>query len=83
MAIAIYKLGWIVSPHRHSPELAPSDYHFFGKPKELLRENHYASVDDVKRGVKTWIERNRLLSSTGVMDLVSRWQKGISNKGGC
>ena len=37
--------------------IAPTDYRLFGKPKQQLRGNHYASVDDVKRGVQTWIKR--------------------------
>ena len=55
--MAIAKLGWTVPPHRQYPGLniVGLGYLLFGKPKESLRGNHYASVDDAKRGVETWI----------------------------
>ena len=55
--MAIAKRGWIVPPDRKWPGLnaVGLGYRFFGNPKESLRGNHYASVDDAKRGVETWI----------------------------
>jgi histone-lysine N-methyltransferase SETMAR len=80
---AIQKLGWTVLPHPpYSPDLAPSDYHLFGKLKEFLRGNHYASVDDVKHGVQTWIKQTpATFFEKGIMDLVPRWQKCIAGDG--
>ena len=80
---AIHKLGWTVLPHpSYSPDLAPSDYHLFGKLKESLLGNHYASVDEVKRGVRTWIRQTpAAFFEKGIMDLVPRWQKCIASDG--
>ena len=61
-----------------------SDYHFFGKPEESLHKNRYTSVDDVKRGVQTWIKRKpAAFFERCIMDLVSRRQKCIAGKGDC
>ena len=49
---------------------------------ESLRGNHYGSVDDVKRGVQTWIKQTPVaFFEKGIMDLVPRWQKCIASDG--
>ena len=80
---AIHKLGWTVLPHPpYSPDLAPSDYHLFGKLKEHLRGNHNATIDDVRRGVQTWIKQTpAAFFEKGIMDLVSRWEQCIASEG--
>lgn len=80
---AINKLGWTILPHPpYSPDLAPSDYHLFGKLKDFLRGNHYANVDDVRRDVQAWIKQTpAAFYEKGIMDLVSRWQKCIASHG--
>jgi [histone H3]-lysine36 N-dimethyltransferase SETMAR len=76
---AIHELGWTTLPHPAcSPDLAPSDYHLFGKLKEFLRGNHYGNVDDVKRGVQTWIKQTPVaFFEKSIMDLVPRWQSAL------
>ena len=80
---AIQKLGWTTLPHPpYSPDLAPSDYHLFGKLKKSLCGNHYGSVDAVKRAVQAWIKHTPVaFFEKGIMDLVPRWQKCIASEG--
>jgi len=61
---AIQKFGWSVLPHPpYSPDLAPSDYHLFGKMKESLRGNQYGSIDDVGYALRAWIKQTPTHSS--------------------
>ena len=80
---AIEKLGWTVLPHPpYSPDLAPSDFHLFGKLKESLRGNHYASIDDVRSAVNAWIKQTpKGFFEAGIYKLVLRWQKCIAGEG--
>lgn len=42
----ITKLGWTTLPHSpYSPDVAPSDYHLFGKLKESLRRTRFEDDD--------------------------------------
>ena len=42
------KLGWTVLPHLpYSPDLAPSDFHFFGALKDAIRGKRFESDDEV------------------------------------
>ena len=60
------------------------DYHLFGPLKEFLHGNHYASMDDVKRGMQTWIKQTpAAFFEKGIMNLMSRWQKCIASDGDC
>ena len=80
---AIDKLQWTVLPHPpYSPDLAPSDYHLFGKLKEFLRGNHYASIDDVRNAVNDWIKQTPTnFFKDGIFKLVPRWQRCIAGEG--
>ena len=80
-SVAVAKLGWIFPPLHigRCLNFSPSDSHFLGKPKESLCENHYASVDDVKRGVQTWIKQKP--AAFFERGLVSGWRKCIASTG--
>jgi hypothetical protein len=39
----------------YSPELAPSDYHWFGTIKEALRGHRFTSDQEVKEAVHAWL----------------------------
>jgi histone-lysine N-methyltransferase SETMAR len=82
-AEAIRKLGWSVLPHPpYSPDLAPSDYHLFGKLKESLRGKQYASVGDVQSALRTWVKDTpTAFFGEGIANLVPRWQKCIAADG--
>jgi histone-lysine N-methyltransferase SETMAR len=80
---AIQKFGWSVLPHPpYSPDLAPSDYHLFGKLKESLRGNQYGSIDDVGYALRAWIKQTPTeFFEQGIVNLVPRWQKCIAANG--
>ena len=45
-------------------------------------EQCLSRVDDVKRGVQTWIKQTpAAFFKRGIMDLVPRWQKCIASDG--
>ena len=47
-------LGWELLPHLpYSPDLAPSDFHWFGPLKEFTRGTKFKSDDKVKSVVST------------------------------
>ena len=53
---AITSFRWTVIPHPpYSPDLALSDYHFFGPMKEGLRGNRYGDDNEVKTAVLNWL----------------------------
>lgn len=46
---------WDVLTHPpHSPDLAPSNYHLFTKPKEVLAEIRHQNDDEVMLAVWNW-----------------------------
>jgi histone-lysine N-methyltransferase SETMAR len=50
---AINKFGWMVLPHpSYSPDLAPSDYHLFGKLKDSLRGSKFEDDESLVAAVK-------------------------------
>ncbi|GFR89886.1 histone-lysine N-methyltransferase SETMAR [Elysia marginata] len=54
-SIALF--GWTFLPHpSYSPDLAPSDYHFFVPMKQGLRCKHNENDEEVKSAVKTWLK---------------------------
>jgi len=45
----LQQLGWEVLPHPpYNPDLAPSDFHLFGRLKEFLGSQHFSTDDEVK-----------------------------------
>jgi hypothetical protein len=48
--------GWELLSHPpYSPDLAPSDYHFFGPLKDHLRGHHYEDDEAVQETVGSWL----------------------------
>jgi histone-lysine N-methyltransferase SETMAR len=46
-------MGWeILKHHPHSPDLAPSDFHLFGKLKEHLSGKRFASDQEVENEIR-------------------------------
>ena len=41
----------------YSPDLAPSDFHLFGPPKDGLRGHHFEIDVDVKHVVMEWMKK--------------------------
>jgi len=53
----------VLSDPPYSPDLAPSDFHFFPHLKWDLKGTHFTSDDEVKQAVTSWIEKELLNSS--------------------
>ncbi|GBL68516.1 hypothetical protein AVEN_206694-1 [Araneus ventricosus] len=60
----------------YSPDLAPSDFHFFRHPKHHLGGNHYYDDEDVKTAVTSWLsEQTASFYEEGIQNLVVRDRK--------
>jgi histone-lysine N-methyltransferase SETMAR len=79
----LQEFGWEVSEHTaYSPDLAPSDFHFFPKLKEFLGCRRFKSDEEVKDAVKEWL--NGLAAEVydeGLQNHVTRYAKCL-NAGG-
>jgi transposase len=47
----------VLSHPPYSPDLAPSDFHFFPHLKRDLKGTHFTSEDEVKQAVTLWIRQ--------------------------
>ena len=66
----------------YSPDLAPSDFHFFPHLKRDLKWTHFTSDDEVKQAVTSWIkQRTPEFFIGGMRQLVLRWEKCIEGQG--
>jgi len=66
----------------YSPDLAPSDYHLFGPPKEALRGRRFTSDKEVKEAVHEWlVAQPKTFFSEGIQKLLERWNKCIAKHG--
>jgi hypothetical protein len=67
----------VLSHLPYSPDLAPSDFHFFPHLKRDLKGTHVTSDGEVKQAV-TWIkQRIPEFFIDGMCKLVLRWEKCI------
>ena len=66
----------------YSPDLAPSDYHFFPALKRALSGHHFETDDDVMRAVEDYCsEQEPSFFATGIRALEYRWDKCVRSKG--
>jgi histone-lysine N-methyltransferase SETMAR len=64
----------VLSHPAYSPDLAPSDFHFFPFLKRDLKGTHFTSHDEVKQAVTSWIEqRTPQFFIDGMRKLVLQW----------
>jgi len=47
----------VLSHPPYSPDLAPSNFHFFPHLKRDLKGTHFTSDDEVKQAVTSWIKQ--------------------------
>jgi len=80
---AIAKFGWTVLPHpSYSPDLAPSDFHLFGRLKDALRGTRFEDDESVIRAVRTWLhEQETSWYREGMHAQVSCWRKAVDVDG--
>jgi len=68
----------VLSHPPYSPDLAPSDFHFFPHLKRDLKGTHCTSDDKVKQAVTSWIkQRTPEFFTDGMRKLVLRWEKSL------
>jgi transposase len=68
----------VLSHPPYSPDLAPSDFHFFPHLKRDLKGAHFTSDDEVKQAVTSWIkQRTPEFFIDGMRTLVLRLEKCI------
>ena len=78
----VQQLGFELLQHPpYSPDLAPSDYHIFSPLKEALRGRRFASDEEVKEAVHTWLREQPKNFSAGIQKLVERYNKCIVLQG--
>jgi hypothetical protein len=65
-------MGWEILEPPHSPDLAPSDFHLFGKLKEHLSGKHFASDQEVENKTRNWLTNlDANFYAEGILKLVS------------
>jgi histone-lysine N-methyltransferase SETMAR len=78
----IQELKWNVLPHlSYSPDLAPSDCHLFGPPKEHLGGKCFCNNEKVVQDVRRWLhwQPNDFFLSD-IRKLPERWRKCIAKQ---
>ncbi|GBM12380.1 hypothetical protein AVEN_211565-1 [Araneus ventricosus] len=74
------QFGWEIFDHPpYSPDLAPSDFHFFLQLKEFLGCKGLGSDEELEKAVTAWL--NELPAEeydTGILKLVDRYDKCLN-----
>jgi histone-lysine N-methyltransferase SETMAR len=72
-----------VLPHPPcSPDLAASDFHLLGAPKDVIHGEKFESDDEVTEEVKKWLRVQRSTwYKKGTEALGSRWHKSVEGDG--
>ncbi|KOC63608.1 Histone-lysine N-methyltransferase SETMAR [Habropoda laboriosa] len=66
----------------YSPDLSPTDYHFFKHLDHFLREKCFKNQDEAKNAFNAFVtSRTPEFYATGINKLVSRWQRCIDSNG--
>ena len=74
------KFGVLKHPP-YGPDLAPSDFHFFGPMKEHLQGQKFAD-DEVMEAVQSWLKATpKSFFLEGIHKLVDRWTKCVAKQG--
>jgi len=77
----ILQLNWEILEHpAYSPDLAPSDFHLFGPPKNALRGRRFAADDEVKEAVHDWLRSQPQTFFSNGIKLTDRWAKCIEKR---
>lgn len=77
------ELGYEILPHPpYSPDLSPTDYHFFKHLDHFIREKIFTNETTVKNVFKEFVEtRSPEFYRNGINKLVSCWQKCVDSNG--
>ena len=72
----------VLSHPPYSPDLGPSDFHFFPHLKRDLKGTHFTSDDEVKQAVTSWIkQRTPEFLTDGMRKLVLSWENCTERQG--
>jgi transposase len=72
----------VLSHPPYSPDIVPSDFHFFPHLKRDDKETHFTSDDEVKQAVTSWIrQRTPEFFIDGMRKLFLHWEKCIERQG--
>jgi histone-lysine N-methyltransferase SETMAR len=79
----IQELQWEVLEHTpYSPDLAPSDFHLFGRLKKHFGGKCFGDDEEAETEVQKWLrQQSKDFCSAGFVALVKRWDK-CNNVGG-
>ncbi|XP_061024038.1 histone-lysine N-methyltransferase SETMAR-like [Dama dama] len=77
------ELGYEVLPHPpYSPDLLPTDYHFFKHLDNFLQGKHFHNQQDAENAFQEFVESQSTgFYTTGINELTSRWQKCVDCNG--
>ncbi|KAM5284015.1 protein AF-10 isoform 10-T16 [Hipposideros larvatus] len=77
------ELGYEVLPYPpYSPDLSPTNYHFFKHLDNFLQGKHFHKQQDAENAFQEFIEsQSTEFYTTGINKLISRWQKCIDCNG--
>jgi histone-lysine N-methyltransferase SETMAR len=77
------ELGYETLPHPpYSPDLSPTDYHFFNDLDNFLKQKTFANQTAVEYDFKEFVESRRPeFYQAGINKLVLRWQKCVDSNG--
>lgn len=83
VANKLAELKYEVLPHPpYSPDLSPTDYHFFRHLDQFLRDKKFTNQEQVKNDIESFIETQEpIFFKNGINKLVSRWQKCVEHNG--
>ena len=75
--------GWEVLIHLpYSPDIVPSDFHFFQSLQNSLNGKNFNSLEDCKRHLEQFFARkDKKFWEDGIMKLPEKWQKVVEQKG--
>ena len=76
-------MGWEVLPRPpYSPDLAPSDYHFFGFVKNQMQGQHYVTNEALQTAVHQCLRAAGTdFYRKGIFKLPERWEKCVQING--
>ncbi|XP_020141355.2 histone-lysine N-methyltransferase SETMAR-like [Microcebus murinus] len=77
------ELGYEVLPHPpYSPDLSPTDYHFFKHLDNFLQGKHFHSQQDAENAFQEFVKSQSTdFYAMGINKLISHWQKCVDCNG--
>ena len=78
----LLQLGWEVLIHPpYSPDIAPSDFHWFRSLQNSVNGKNFHSLEDCKRYLEQFFaQKNKKFWIDGIMKLPEKWKKVVEQK---